>query len=140
MAVQVLTNQEVTAPEPQENVLRNLSRAVAGNRKAVAGIALLTFFVLVALLAPFIAPYDPNKLAFQQMLQPSSQHLLGTTGACDMALKLLSGQLAGNAGVSAEEAAKEWAANVIPGITMIPSGTWGLNRAQEQGCTYCAGG
>jgi hypothetical protein len=61
-------------------------------------------------------------------------------GACDMALKFLSGQLAGNAGVSAEEAAKEWAANVIPGITMIPSGTWGLNRAQEQGCTYCAGG
>ena len=61
-------------------------------------------------------------------------------GACDMALKLLSGKLAGNAGVSAEEAAKEWAANVIPGITLIPSGTWGLNRAQEHGCTYCAGG
>jgi len=32
------------------------------------------------------------------------------------------------------------AANVIPGITLIPSGTWGLNRAQEHGCTYCAGG
>ena len=61
-------------------------------------------------------------------------------GACDMALKVLSGQLAGNAGVSAEEAAKEWAANVIPGITLIPSGTWALNRAQEHGCTYCAGG
>ncbi len=81
MAVQVLTNQEVAAPEPHENVLRNLAHAIAGNRKAVAGIVLLTFFVLVALLAPFIAPYDPNKLAFQQMLQPSSQHLLGTTGA-----------------------------------------------------------
>ena len=57
-----------------------------------------------------------------------------------MALKLLSGKLAGNAGVSAEEAAKEWTANVIAGITVIPSGTWGLNRAQEHGCTYCAGG
>jgi len=42
--------------------------------------------------------------------------------------------------VSAEEAAKEWAANMIPGITVIPSGTWGVNRAQEHGCTYCAGG
>jgi hypothetical protein len=42
--------------------------------------------------------------------------------------------------VSAEEAAKEWTANVIAGITVIPSGTWGLNRAQEHGCTYCAGG
>ena len=61
-------------------------------------------------------------------------------GACNIALKVLSGKLAQNAGVSAEEAAKEWAANIIPGITVIPSGTWGLNRAQEHGCTYCAGG
>jgi hypothetical protein len=60
-------------------------------------------------------------------------------GACNLALKVLSGD-ASNAGMSAEEAAKEWAANVIPGITLIPSGTWGLNRAQEHGCTYCAGG
>jgi hypothetical protein len=48
--------------------------------------------------------------------------------------------LAGNANVTAEEAAKEWAANVVAGITIIPSGTWGVNRAQEAGCTYCAGG
>jgi hypothetical protein len=48
-----------------------------------------------------------------------------------MALQVQSKMLAGNAGVSAEEAAKEWAANVISGITIIPSGTWGVNRAQE---------
>jgi hypothetical protein len=61
-------------------------------------------------------------------------------GACNVALHGQSKRLASNAGVSAEEAAKEWAANVIPGITIIPSGTWGVNRAQEAGCTYCAGG
>ena len=61
-------------------------------------------------------------------------------GACNVALQVYSKRLANNAGVSAEEAAKEWAANVIPGITIIPSGTWGVNRAQEVGCTYCAGG
>jgi hypothetical protein len=61
-------------------------------------------------------------------------------GACDMALHSQSKKLAGNAGVSADEAAREWAANVVPGITIIPSGTWGVNRAQEAGCTYCAGG
>jgi len=61
-------------------------------------------------------------------------------GACNVALRIHSKMLAGNAGVSAEEAAKEWTANVIPGITVIPSGTWGVNRAQEAGCTYCAGG
>ena len=61
-------------------------------------------------------------------------------GACNVALQVQSKMLAGNAGVSAEEAAKEWAANVVAGVTVIPSGTWGVNRAQEAGCTYCAGG
>jgi hypothetical protein len=61
-------------------------------------------------------------------------------GACNMALHGISARLAGNAGVSADDAAKEWAANVVPGVTVIPSGTWGVNRAQEAGCTYCTGG
>jgi hypothetical protein len=61
-------------------------------------------------------------------------------GGCNVALVFLSKMLSSNAGVSADEAAKEWAANVIPSITIIPSGTWGVNRAQEGGCTYCAGG
>jgi len=61
-------------------------------------------------------------------------------GACNVALQGQSRKLAGKAGVSGDEAAKEWAANVLPGITMIPSGVWGVNRAQEAGCTYCSGG
>jgi hypothetical protein len=61
-------------------------------------------------------------------------------GACNVALQFESKRLAGNAGVSADEAAQEWAANMVPGITLIPSGTWGVNRAQEAGCTYCSGG
>jgi hypothetical protein len=61
-------------------------------------------------------------------------------GACNQALHGLSKMLAGKAGVSADDAAKEWAANVVPGITIIPSGVWGLNRAQEVGCSYCTGG
>jgi hypothetical protein len=61
-------------------------------------------------------------------------------GACNVALNVLSAKFAGNAGVSKETAAAEWKAGIIPGITIIPSGTWGVNRAQEKGCTYCAGG
>jgi hypothetical protein len=61
-------------------------------------------------------------------------------GACDVALMFQSKMLAANAGVSAAEAAKEWAANVVPGITVLPSGVWGVNRAQQAGCTYCSGG
>ncbi len=61
-------------------------------------------------------------------------------GACNLALHNLSKQLASNAGASADDAAKEWAANLVPGITLLPSGVWGLNRAQVSGCTYCSGG
>jgi hypothetical protein len=61
-------------------------------------------------------------------------------GACNLALQNRAKRLAANAGVSAEEAINEWTANLVPGITNLPSGTWGVNRAQEAGCTYCAGG
>jgi intracellular sulfur oxidation DsrE/DsrF family protein len=61
-------------------------------------------------------------------------------GACGVALRGQSRRLAANAGVTAEEALQEWTANLIPGVTVVPSGTWAVNRAQEAGCTYCAGG
>jgi hypothetical protein len=61
-------------------------------------------------------------------------------GAGNVALMGQSKLMAGNAGVTSDEAAKEWAANIIPGITVIPSGVWGVNRAQLAGCTYCSGG
>lgn len=61
-------------------------------------------------------------------------------GGCDVALRFQSKTLASNAGVSADEATKEWTANVVPGIAILPSGVWGVNRAQEAGCTYCSGG
>jgi len=88
---------------------------------------------------PFLNP-KPGVLLMDDM---ALDRLLANgvvVGACNVALQVQSKMLAGNAGVGAEEAATEWAANVVPGITLIPSGTWGVNRAQESGCTYCAGG
>jgi hypothetical protein len=88
---------------------------------------------------PFLQP-KPGVLTVDDMAIDRVLANGAVIGACGIALKVLSGKLAQNAGMSAEEAAKEWAANIIPGITVIPSGTWGVNRAQEHGCTYCAGG
>ena len=88
---------------------------------------------------PFVNP-KPGVLPTDDM---AVDRLLGkgaVFGACNMALHGLSKRLASNAGVSADDAAKEWAANLVPGITLLPSGVWGLNRAQEAGCTYCTGG
>jgi hypothetical protein len=61
-------------------------------------------------------------------------------GACNVALHMLSAKFGAAAGVPPDVALKEWTAGIIPGITVIPSGTWGVNRAQELGCSYCAGG
>jgi intracellular sulfur oxidation DsrE/DsrF family protein len=59
---------------------------------------------------------------------------------CNVALTVLSGKLAGGAGVSADDAKKEWTANLVPGMTIVPVGVLAVNRAQEKGCTYCYGG
>ena len=88
---------------------------------------------------PFLKPPTgvllADDMAVDRLL---SRHVI--LGACNVALTVLSGKLAGNAGVSASAARDEWLAAVIPGITILPSGVWGINRAQEKGCTYCTGG
>jgi hypothetical protein len=88
---------------------------------------------------PFFHP-KPGVLIVDDMALDRLLAKGALVAGCNVALQLQSKMLAGNAGMSAEDAAKEWAANVIPGVTIIPSGTWGVNRAQEGGCTYCAGG
>ena len=52
----------------------------------------------------------------------------------------MSGLLSKNAGVTPEVAKAEWTANLLPGVTLVPSGVLAVNRAQEKGCTYCNGG
>jgi peptide/nickel transport system permease protein len=42
---------------------------------------MLGIFVLVAVLAPVLAPYDPHDSSFMASQQPSAQHWLGTTQA-----------------------------------------------------------
>lgn len=47
------------------------------NGQAIAGIVILLFFLLVAILAPILAPYDPYAFG-TPYLRPSAEHLLGT--------------------------------------------------------------
>jgi peptide/nickel transport system permease protein len=55
-------------------VLRRLLR----HRGAVAGGVVLALLVLIALLAPLIAPYDPIAVSRATLKAPSAQHLMGT--------------------------------------------------------------
>lgn len=61
-------------------------------------------------------------------------------GACNMAIKYYSGVVAKSMNLAADDVAKEWIANLIPGVQVVPSGVWAVNRVQERGCTYCFAG
>ncbi|MCI8505256.1 MAG: ABC transporter permease [Lachnospiraceae bacterium] len=47
------------------------------NRAMITGICIIAFFLAVAVLAPLIAPYDPNEM-IRGYLPPSKEHILGT--------------------------------------------------------------
>ena len=54
-------------------------RAFVRNKTAVLGLVLAAFLVMIALLAPLLAPYDPLVQDVRNMLSPpSKQHLFGT--------------------------------------------------------------
>ena len=75
---------------------RRRGRAVSAflrNRAAVAGAAVVALFVLVAVLAPLLAPYDPLKTNFLLIRKaPSAAHWLGTD---DLGRDILSRMLFG---------------------------------------------
>ena len=61
-------------------------------------------------------------------------------GICNIALTIYSGIFAKQMGMQAETIKKEWIANLLPGVTVVPSGVIAVNRTQEKGCAYCFAG
>jgi peptide/nickel transport system permease protein len=75
----------VTAAEPEEEIPRRHHPAWATLRRLllhrlfVTGLVLFGIVVLAAVLAPWIAPVDPDRLAMRfRFLPPSPEHLFGT--------------------------------------------------------------
>jgi len=48
------------------------------NKAGMLGLTIVSIFVIMAIFAPFIAPYNPYKRVDDFLLPPSSEHLLGT--------------------------------------------------------------
>jgi oligopeptide/dipeptide ABC transporter ATP-binding protein len=70
---------EHVVAETQRGFGRDLLHAIMHNRKAMAGVVLLAFFFVLALIPGQLAPHDPMAEIFPPGLGPSRDHWLGTT-------------------------------------------------------------
>lgn len=60
---------------------KSLFKKALSNPLAFAGFIIILLVFLLAMLAPFIAPYDPNDINVKAiLLEPSMQHWMGTDG------------------------------------------------------------
>jgi peptide/nickel transport system permease protein len=67
--------EEESGERPWQRSLRLLTR----RRMAVAGLAVVLFFIALAILAPLVSPYDPSATNWAAVRKPpSAQHLFGT--------------------------------------------------------------
>jgi len=65
--------------EPAARPRKSRFRAVfAKDRKAQFGMIVLGMFLIGAVFAPLISPYDPNEMTLDMMSGPSASHILGT--------------------------------------------------------------
>ena len=77
MAVTDLQSETLLTPQEESQWLL-VARRFLRHKLAVAGLVLIVVFVLAAILAPVLAPYDPYKQNLgPQFGDPSRQHLLG---------------------------------------------------------------
>jgi peptide/nickel transport system permease protein len=75
----VRAGQELAVGAAPRRVRRaQLVRRLLRHRGAVAGFVVLAALLLIALLAPLIAPYDPIAVSRTTLKPPSAQHLMGT--------------------------------------------------------------
>jgi peptide/nickel transport system permease protein len=71
--------QEVAVLSPRARRRRRIRRRLLRRPLAVAGLVVAVMFVLMAIFAPLIAPYDPGQSDFSAPLAgPSAEHLFGT--------------------------------------------------------------
>lgn len=58
----------------------SILRVITSNPKITIGLGIVALFVLVALAAPLLTPYNPNASIVRGSLPPSPAHIFGTTG------------------------------------------------------------
>src|SRR5580704_1152692 len=69
--------------------LRQLWTILRANRSSLAGLGVLIVLTCTALLAPIVAPYNPNTIVGPAFASPSASHLLGLDDGGHDVLSLL---------------------------------------------------
>jgi peptide/nickel transport system permease protein len=73
------TNNDVVQIQHRYSETHRVIRVFFGRKLAVIGLVLILVFILTAIFAPWLAPYDPFQVKIGEKLQqPSMSHLLGT--------------------------------------------------------------
>ena len=79
MATTVAPAERVVPVRVSRGLWRDAASRLLRNRIALVGLAIVILFVIIAVLAPLIAPYDPMERDPGQVFKPPSpEHILGT--------------------------------------------------------------
>jgi hypothetical protein len=87
-----------------------------------------------------ITNVKPEDLPFPEMAIEKTQERGVLFGVCDLAITVYSMHIAQAMGMDPEQVKKDWVSGILPGVVLLPSGVWAVNRAQEAGFTYCYAG
>jgi peptide/nickel transport system permease protein len=79
MTAATLTVDVIAAPPRELSPAQRALRRLVRRRGAMVGLTVVVFFILLALFAPFVAPYDPLQTSWSAIRKaPSAAHLFGT--------------------------------------------------------------
>jgi peptide/nickel transport system permease protein len=121
---QVIPGQGAMAqPEEAKPVKAKRQRfRFVSNAKAATGLVILGFYLLLAVIGPWIAPYDPNARGPELVQPPSAAHWFGTT---HLGQDVLSQLLVGTRGVMIVGLAAGIAATILSVLIGVTAGYLG---------------
>jgi len=85
--------------------------------------------------APKEGEMPENGMAIKSLMERGAMFCV-----CETALTMTTRMYAKSKGLDPAEVKKEWIAGIHPGIQLVPSGVWAIDRAQQHGCSYCSAG
>ncbi len=83
MSVEVKTERSVvikqSMSQPKQSKLKDFLSVLMLNKAALVGAVIIVFYILIAIFAPLLAPYDPYAIKLEnKLMPPSGDHWMGT--------------------------------------------------------------